>query len=162
MKLYEIDAAIEEAMNRNVIDEETGEVIAAPDMELIVSLQMERERKLENVALFYKNAMSDVEALTNEIKAFTARKKALQTRAESAKAWLDTVLAGETINSVKVAVTYRKSKEVVVDDLYSIPEEYLRYKEPEPNKVAIKKAIDKDGLEVPGVHVEEKNNIQIK
>lgn len=58
-------------------------------------------------------------------------------------------------------IKLRKSESVVVDDLLKIDDTYLRYKEPEPDKTAIKKAI-KAGIVLEGVHIEEKNNVNIK
>ena len=55
----------------------------------------------------------------------------------------------------------RKSEQVVVDDILKIDDTYLKYKMPEPDKVAIKKAI-KAGVKLEGVHIEEKNNVNIK
>ena len=58
-------------------------------------------------------------------------------------------------------IKLRKSESVVVDDILKIDDTYLRYKEPEPDKTAIKKAI-KAGIVLEGVHIEEKNNVNIK
>ena len=55
----------------------------------------------------------------------------------------------------------RKSESVVVDDILKIDDSYLRYAEPTPDKTAIKKAI-KAGVKLEGVHIEEKNNVNIK
>mgnify|MGYP002523889165 CR=1 FL=1 len=161
MRLYEIDQALEEALNKVVVDEETGEVTAEPDFELIEKLQMERDQKIENVCRFVKNATSDAKAIAEEIKKLTARKKVLENQADRAKSFVEFALAGEKFESPTVSVTYRTSKSIVVDDLFSIPEEYLRYKEPEADKVAIKAAL-KAGETVPGAHEEETKSIQIK
>ena len=60
--LYEINQAITEC-----IDNETGEII---DVEKLEELQLEREAKIENVALWYKNLLSDAEAYKAEKNAF--------------------------------------------------------------------------------------------
>lgn len=161
MKLYEIDQALEEALNKTVVNEETGEVTAEPDFELIEKLQMERDKKIENVCRFVKNAASEAKAIADEIKQFTARKKVLENQVDRAKSFLEFALAGEKFESPTVSVTYRTSKSIVVDDLGALPEEYLRYKEPEADKMAIKAAL-KAGETVPGAHEEETKSIQIK
>ena len=51
--LYEIDAQI-----LSCIDLETGEVV---DIEKLEALQIERAQKIENIALWYKNLLSDAE-----------------------------------------------------------------------------------------------------
>ena len=66
--LYEIDNAIMEC-----IDFETGEIV---DFERLEELQMERERKLENVALWIKNLKSDADAIKAEKQVLDEREKA--------------------------------------------------------------------------------------
>ena len=55
----------------------------------------------------------------------------------------------------------RKNKSVVVDDILVIDDSYLRYKEPEPDKTKIKKAIEL-GIEVKGAHIEINSSLSIK
>ena len=161
MKLYEIDQALEEALNRVIVDEETGEVIVDPDMDRIAELQMERDKKIEGVCRYIKNAAAEAKAIADEIKRFTARKKVLENQAERAKGYVEYALAGEKFETPTVSVTYRTTKSIVVDELSEIPEEFLRYKEPEADKVAIKNAI-KAGQTVPGAHEEETKSMTIK
>ncbi|MBQ7727258.1 MAG: siphovirus Gp157 family protein, partial [Clostridia bacterium] len=88
MKLYEIDQGIEEALNKVVVDEETGEVTVTQDLEALEALQMQRDQKIENVALFYKNADAEAKAIAEEIKKLQARKKVLDNKCEGAKNWI--------------------------------------------------------------------------
>ena len=78
--LYEIDAAILAA-----VDQETGEIL---DTEKLDALQMERERKLEGVALWIKDLKAEATAVKEEADKLTARKKALDNKIESIKTWL--------------------------------------------------------------------------
>ena len=64
MKLYEIDAAIMEC-----IDLETGEIV---DADRLTALQMEREQKLENVALWIKDLDAEAKALKAEEQSFSS------------------------------------------------------------------------------------------
>lgn len=153
MNLYEIDRAILEC-----IDPETGEIA---DYEAFEQLQMEREQKIENVALWIKNLAAEAKALREEEKAFAERRKRAENKAESLKRYLDSILQGEAVKTTKFAVSYRKSEQAIVDDLLKIPEEYLKYKDPDVDKTAIKAAI-KSGAEIPGCHIETVNNISIK
>ena len=59
--LFEIDAAIMAAMDR-CVDPETGEIDGEVYTEL-EALQMERERKIENIACWVKNLRSDADDL---------------------------------------------------------------------------------------------------
>ena len=130
-------------------------------METLNALQMERDKKIENVGLFVKNAKSDAEAIAAEIKRLTERKRVLENKAEGAKEWLKLALAGEKFTAPKVAISFRNTESVKVDEIGQIPEQFLRYKEPEADKTAIKQAI-KAGEEVPGAHIEASTSITIK
>lgn len=57
MNLYEIDLAIEEAFTQ-AVDPETGEV-NDEYMAQLDALEMERDRKVENIACFIKNLKAD-------------------------------------------------------------------------------------------------------
>lgn len=153
MKLYEIDEAI-----LGCIDTETGEIL---DADKLNALQIEREKKLENVALWIKNLTSDAEALKAEKQAFAERQKAAETKAESLKKWLTEALAGEKFKTTKVAVSFRKTKSVQVEDIWKLDDSFVKYAEPTANKAAIKKAIEA-GQEVAGATLVENVSISVK
>lgn len=149
MTIYEIDQAI-----MGCIDLETGEII---DTEQLDKLQMEREKKLENVACWIKDLKAEAEALKAEKQALAERQKVAENKAESLKKWLAYALQGEKFKTSKCAISFRKSEAVEVTDeglnnLMKEHDELLTYKAPEPNKTAIKQAL-KDGLNVPGVQL---------
>lgn len=151
--LYEIDAAI-----LACVDLETGEVI---DGEQLAALQMERQQKIEGVALWYKNLCSDAAAYKAEKDAFAAKERAATQQAERLKKWLADALQGEKFNTPRVGVSFRSSSSVVVEDVLSLPPRFVKFKDPEPDKVAIKAAI-KNGEEVSGAFIENKQSIVIK
>lgn len=163
MTLYEIDSAI-----LACVDQETGEII---DPEALDALQMEREKKLENVALWVKDLKAEAEAIGNEIKALTARKKTAENKAERLKAWLGEALEGEIFKSAKVRVSYTHNTRLNVIDEQSVvnyiqshytdPEEFLRFQLPEIRKDAVKAAIN-NGAEIPGAYIEPTESIVIK
>lgn len=153
MKLYEINQSILEC-----IDSETGEII---DADKLNDLQIARDEKLENLALWYKDLLAEANALKEEKEAFAEREKAAKNKAESLKNYLSYALNGENFKTTKCALSFRKSEKTVIDDIYSIPESYLKYAEPKADLTEIKKAI-KNGEEIKGAHLEETQNIQIK
>ena len=71
LKLYEIDAAIDAAIEAGT-DPETGEIT---NLEELTALQMQREEKLENIALYIKNLSAIATALKNEIDVLNERRK---------------------------------------------------------------------------------------
>ena len=153
MKLYEINAEI-----MGCIDEETGEIF---DIDRFNQLSLEYETKIENICLWIKNLKAEAEALKAEKEVFAARQKAAEKKMESLKKYMEMCLEGTPFESPKVKVTFRKSEAIEVMEWAEIPDEYLKFKEPEINKTELKAALKK-GLCIAGVSIVEKNNIQIK
>ena len=153
MTLYEIDQRI-----LDLIDTESGEIA---DMEAFEMLQMERDRKLEGIALAYKNFTAEAKALGEQEKSFAEREKAALNKAERCRKLLERGLAGQKMETPMVVVSYRKSTAVVVAEDAVVPEEFLRYSKPTVNKTALGEAL-RGGMVIPGVSIEERNNIIIK
>ena len=150
MTIYEIDQAI-----MKCVDLETGEII---DTEQLDKLQMEREKKLENVACWIKDLKAEAEALKNEKQALAERQRVAENKANSLKKYLAHALDGKKFSTAKCAVSFRttESVEVTTEGIENLmrdgKDDLLTYKTPEPNKTAIKQAI-KDGLNVAGVQL---------
>lgn len=151
--LYEIDAAILSCINL-----ETGEII---DAEQLHELQMEREQKIENVALWYKNLLSDADQYAAEEAAFKKKKQQAQAQAEKLKDYLRDALQGEKYKSTRVSISFRNSSRVIVDDVLNLPPRFVKFADPEPKKTEIMAAI-KNGEEVNGAHIESNMSMIIK
>lgn len=163
MKLFDIDerlAACVKLDESRVVDTESGEII---DLEAIAALEMERDKKLENLGCWYKNLLADAEALKAQKNAFAEREKAAKAKAESLRGFLGRYLNGKKFETAKVAMSFRKSEAVEFDAkcIGDVPEEFLKFKDPELDKVAVKKAI-KAGETVPGCELVQRQNLQIK
>ena len=163
MKLFDIDerlAACVKLDESRVVDTESGEII---DLEAIAALEMERDKKIENLGCWYKNLLADAEALKAQKNAFAEREKAAKAKAESLKGFLGRYLNGKKFETAKVAMSFRKSEAVEFDAkcIGDVPEEVLKFKDPELDKVAVKKAI-KAGETVPGCELVARQNLQIK
>lgn len=162
MTLYEINKSILNCVtieSGENVDMETGEIISA---EQLNELKMERAEKIKNIALWVKNLTADATALDNEIKTLTARKKAAKNKIDSLKDWLQFNLKdGEKISEPQYAIGWRKSEQVNVTNVKELPEEFLKYAEPTPDKAGLKKAI-KAGRKIKGVVLVKRNNLQIK
>ena len=76
MTLYDIDQRL-----LDLIDTESGEI---EDMEAFEELQMERDRKLEGIALAYKNFTAEAKALGEQKKSFAARRPRRTRRKDAA------------------------------------------------------------------------------
>ena len=160
--LYEIDQAI-----LDCVDLETGEIL---DPEKLDALQMEREQKLEGVALWVKDLKAEAEAVKAEADKLTARKKALDNKIDGLKQWLLFALNGEKLKTARCNVYQTHSQKLNVPDepgLISFlqtlekPEKFLRFKDPELKKDDIKKAL-KEGTIIPGAVLEETESVVIK
>ena len=163
MKLFDIDerlAACVKLDESRVVDTESGEII---DLEAIAALERERDKKIENLGCWYKNLLADAEALKAQKNAFAEREKAAKAKAESLKGFLGRYLNGKKFETAKVAMSFRKSEAVEFDAkcIGDVPEEFLKFKDPELDKVAVKKAI-KAGETVPGCELVARQNLQIK
>lgn len=152
--LYEIDKSI-----LGCIDQETGEMI---DPDRLEALFMERNQKIENVALWIKNLQSDALAFKAEKEAFAEREKAANAKIEQLKKYLAQALDGQKFSTGKCAVSFRRSEQVEVLDETIIPRAYMvetvTYK---PDKKLIKEML-KDGEQVSGCQLIENLNPQIK
>ena len=162
MTLYEIDQAIITALE-GATDPETGEIIDVYLLSEYEQLQMDREQKIENIGCFIKNLEADAKAIKEEGKTLAARARACENKAERLRSYLEFCLAGEKFQSPRLAVSFRHSKKVEVDPdkIYDIPDDFLRYKEPEPDKKAIGDAL-KAGEEIPGCELVESVSMIIK
>lgn len=159
MSIYDIDSAIV-----SLIDEETGEVT---DEEAFDALQMERDVKVENIGLYYKDLTAEAKAIKEEEESLAARRKSVENKAERLKKLLTYALQGQKFSSPRLKVSYRKSSTVELKDGFldwasENADDLLTYSEPKPNKTLIKAAI-KDGR-VPDnlAAIETHENIAIK
>ena len=155
--LYDIDAKIMECM-ANCIDPDTGEITNSEQLE---ALQMERQTKLENVALYIKNLKADAAIYKAEKQAFAERQAAAEKRAESLSEWLRKALDGQKFKTEKTEVNFRKTQKVEILDIWDLNEDLLKYSDPTPDKAAIKRAI-KSGEEVKGAKLVDDISMTIK
>ena len=161
MNLYEIDQAI-----LDQVDPETGEIL---DYEAFSELKMAREEKIEGMALWHKNLTAEATAIQAEEISLAERRKALEKKAASLKAYLTELLSGSKFSTARVACSFRKSKSVEIQDeaefIRRMEEtqhfEYLKFSPPTVNRTEITNAI-KAGQTVPGAQLVEKNNLSIK
>lgn len=156
MKLYEIPAAMDA-----LIDPETGEIT---DIEAMMALDMERNAKIEGLALAWKNADAMEKALRDEKKSLESRITKNANAKRRLADFLRLVLDGKKFETARCAVRFQKTplavkiaegqEEEVVGYLKSHYENCLRYKPPEIDKKALKEVVAA-GTEIPGVTLEQ-------
>lgn len=160
--IFEIDADI-----LSCIDTETGEIL---DLNKLEELNMERNKKIENVALYIKQLYGEAELIRAEEKALAERRKKKEKRAEGFASWLKQTLNSAEFETAKVAVSFRKSTvcEITGDAIEIIEalekngyDDCVKYGAPELKKESIKKLLCQ-GVFIPGAELVEKQNMQIK
>lgn len=167
-KLYEINKSIEDLLNA-VTDPETGEIV---DPDALDDLLMEREQKIENVALYAKDVNAEWVAITHEIMILQQRADRLKKTEDGLKAYLTNALEGQKFSTPKCMISFRKSESAEPDDEFiewasdinNCALHFLRIKETKSvtaDKEAIKKYI-KSGGTLEHCRLVTKNNISIK
>lgn len=158
MSIYEIDDSI-----MSLVDMETGEI---DDEKRYDELQMERTQKVENIGCYYKNLVAEAKAMKEEEANLAQRRKAVENKAERIKSLLVYALKGKKFESPKVRCGYRKAKSVQVDDSFVAwarehADDLLTYKEPTPNRKAIREALE-DGREIEHAEIVTNESLQVK
>ena len=157
MNLYELNKAIADFDLE--IDEETGEVLNADELDQIT---MARDEKIENIALWVKDLLAEADAIKAEEQALAKRRKQAENKADWLKRYVAQALEGEKFKTPRVAISYRTSEAVEILDEDLIPEEFLMIKtEYKPDKKAIKDEL-KVGGEVEGAVLVKRTSLQIK
>lgn len=161
MNLYWVDNAIYKLYDE-FVDPDTGELtdpeaFAARYAELSIS----REEIIENTLLMYKNCIADAAAIAEEIKVLKERKDAIERKAERFKTDAADALGGEKFQTAKVAVAWRPSTAVEVDESLC-PKKYMRKKVViAPDKLSITAAL-KAGAKIKGCKLVERMNMSVK
>lgn len=110
MNLYEIDSRLRELMD-TAIDPDTGEFLADP--EEWASLQMSKDKKIENTAVFIKDLRADALKLKAEEENLAKRRKSLERKADWLESNLETCLHGQPFESTKCSIKFRRNQESV-------------------------------------------------
>lgn len=156
--LFEYNKRIDEIL-ANATDEDG--VIDESVFEELDALELAREEKIDNCIAFYKSRKAMAEALKNEKKAIESRQKTAENEMQRMKDYLAFCLNGQKHESTAGKVSYRKNEVVEITNIEMLPTDMLRYRDPEPNKPMIKKAL-KEGNKVTGAELAETVSTIIK
>ena len=160
MTLYEIDnqlSALIEDEGR-IMNAETGELLSASVLD---ELTLERDAKIENIALYIKNLTAEADALKAEKKRLEERAKAKESKAAWLTGYLEKSLAGDKFETARVAITYSGGESVQYSgDLADLADCFIRETR-ELDKGALKKAL-KEGTVIPGASIVTSRKLKIK
>lgn len=161
-KLYELTEQYKE-LSLLADCEEMKEAVA----DTLDGLQGEFNDKAQAITGLILNMDSDTNAIDEEIKRLTDRKKVIQNRQQSIKDYLRINMERTGIKKISCplfTITCVQGRQIVsIDNEQALPEEFLTVKTViSPDKRAIESQL-KAGVEVPGAHLEtSKSSIRIK
>lgn len=124
------------------------------------ALTLKRDEKIDNIISFIKSRKAMAEALKAEKNNIAKRQQQAEREVERMKEYLAFCLDGSKWESTAGKVSYRKSQQVVIDDVDALPAEYIRI-ERVPSKSAIKEDL-KQGVIVDGAHIVDNINVTIR
>lgn len=162
MKLYEIDEAI--ANFHFEIDEETGEILNFDELD---RLNMERDRKVENIAVLYKSGKAETDALIEERNRLNARIQRSKNRDNSLLNYLKFALNGKPFSTTRCECTFRRSESVEIPSDYLVPDEFVELTVTrKPVKANIKKYLkgltEEEAKKIEWARIDEHINLSVK
>lgn len=123
--------------------------------------------KMENCCKYIKNVDSDIAGLDEEIKRLQAKKKSLknsQTRLKTLMLKVQTAAGEKKLECGTFTTTIQKNPPKLildVDSVYDVPEEFLKYTEPEVKSKDALEAI-KGGAEFTWCHSVQEDSLRIR
>ena len=154
----------EDLDNGNGIDLETGEIKPEIMQQLSIS-RNELETKAVDYGYVIKAFDDEIDIIEREIERLEERKAYVKKNKERMKTIVSSAMEEFGINKIKsetLQLSFRKSESVDIFDESLIDEKFKKVKtEISLDKTAIKNAI-KNGEDVQGAKIVEKNNLQIK
>lgn len=159
MKLYEITSQINEIANLDLPAESVAETIE--------SFQMDFNEKANNIALVNANMSGDIAAIDGQIKRLQSMKSAIVGRQDQLKEYLRYNMDKSGISKIQCplfSISLRKPCKVVsIDDVESIPDEYVKVTTSvAPDKALIAKALKAGSLVTGATLVDGKSSLTIK
>ena len=127
-KLYEIREDIATALNPSETDEEA--ILTADQIRTeLAALEIEFADKIENCIGYIKNLRSEEEAVANEIRRLTARKRALQNKQDSIKEYTLSEIeqaerTGFSVGPHKARIA-KSQDAVIVEDEHAVPDRFV-------------------------------------
>jgi len=166
LKLYEIDGAIQQILDRCTVNVETGEVDEfgfRPDLDAALdALEYERGKIALHLAAKVKEYESFAEAVDSEAKRLRERAGVLNRRAARLRDYIaSNIRVGEKYEDQRVQIGWRKSTAVLIRDENALAECFWRVTRA-PDLTAIRKELKEGVGEVPGAELETRNHLAIK
>ena len=167
MKLFDLAPAYEQALA--IIEQMEADGCTQDEldeaMKMVDQIEGDLNTKCLNIASWVRNLEAEAKAIKEAQDAMDKRRKAATAKAERLRNYLyhGLKLAGVTkVQFPHFVISVKQCPESVqIAPGALIPDEYLRYADPEPNKVSIKEAL-KAGTEIPGCSLARSEKLEIK
>lgn len=159
MRYYDYNILFDQLIQQSV-DPETGEIINPDFEDQLTALEMDKEDKVEQAALAFKNAKADIDALDAIIKKLKAKKAAREKVMNFFHDWLDSQVEDRFKRPPLVSIYHSFAKSTDIVDETAIPEEFFEVTRT-VKKDEVKKAL-MAGKEVPGAQILEHRYIVIR
>ena len=157
------------------IQEEIANMLDVPDDELdenqklamdlyLNELGLQEAEKVDGFAQFIKLETERAKNYRDESQRLAAKARTAENRIKYLKEKYLAIMQAHNLKKVKgeiYTLSTRKSESIDVPDVFELPEDYWRQRDPEPNKDAIKAAL-KEGKIVPGAFVVTKESLAIR
>lgn len=162
MKLYEINESLRGFWDR--VLSQDGEM-SESDIQELESLELAKEEKLKGYGVIIRETEGEIATIKAEIERLNKLSKMMQNKAEWLKNNLNYFMQSNDMKefkSVEVNITFRTSKQLVVQDESKIAKKWFKkVTELKLDKQGIKDFIA-EGNKVKGCEIVTKQNIQIK
>lgn len=165
MKLYEIGREYLAAMCD--LEAMADEGVVTPEIvaDTLEGISGEWEQKALNVAKYIATLEAEVAAIKEVEQRKAQQRRTLEGRADGLRRYLliECQRTGLTPKDAEIQIKLGKSSAVILDDESAIPEDFKREIPArfEADKIMIGKAL-RDGYQIPGAHIETRQNLQIK
>lgn len=162
MTLFEMNEAQDQLLAQ-LCDMETGE-INQDVADALEAMEIDRNEKVDGWCFWLKQQNAEYKAAKELLDAAIERLRRRREAIDKASAVFQNLLRGEKFKSTFNSVYYRTTESVALDDgvdVRDVGEDYLKYRDPELQKDKIKAAL-KLGINVPGVHLEQKTSMVIR
>ena len=161
MKLYELTQNY-----LNLLDLlENPEVPAEMVQAALEEVEGNFEDKVENIIKLIKSVEGDIKAYKEEEMRLSTRRRTLENKVANLKVYLESSLKAIGKKEIKGKLftlkIQKNAPSVVIDDLNTIPKEYLKESLILVDKTKLKEDL-KNGLEIPGARLETKESLRIR
>ena len=159
MKLYEIKQELENLISQVDADGEITEFT----FDQIEKLTLDESEKLDGIACYIKELITDASAIKSEEETLKKRRQAKENHADRLKEFLSNYMKAakkERFESPRTLLSFRKSTVVDITNESKVPKKYM-----EATWKILRADIKKEltaGHKVPGAILVDKENLQIK